>query len=109
MKIIRAIRAFLEKAGAEEEDHRTASPGPSQTMQNADGLDARAGSLKHLESNIQRAARLGTVYDMAVRVTQSDMLRNLEDFIVTLKRVALAGHGRRNRRGPGRTRVQLCA
>jgi hypothetical protein len=100
MKIIRAIRAFLEKSGAEAEDHRTASPGPSQTMQNAHGLDAHAGSLKHLES---------TVYDMAVRVTQSDMLRNLEDFIVTLKRVALAGHGRRNRRGPGRTRVQLCA
>ncbi len=42
---IRAIGGFLEKLGAEAEDHRRTSrtsPGPSQTMQSANWLDAYA-------------------------------------------------------------------
>jgi hypothetical protein len=100
VKSIRVIRAFLKKLGAEAEDHSTALQGPSQTMQNADELDAHAHSWKHLESNVPRAARLGKVYDMAVRVAQSDTLRHLEDFIVTLERVALAGQWKVEQKRP---------
>ncbi len=71
MKTIKTIRGLLEKLGADVEDHRRKSPGPRQMTQNADGLDAHASSLKHLESSFKwLQAVLKPGYEMAVRVAQ---------------------------------------
>ncbi len=92
VKTIRATMGFLEKLGAKVEDHRWTSLGPSHTMQNADGLDSHANSLKHLASSnkgLQGATSLA--YEMTIRLARLDVLRNLEDFRMTLKRMAMAG------------------
>ncbi len=47
------IRHLLEKLGANMEDHWRKSPGPSQATQNANGLEAHARHLKHLEDSIK--------------------------------------------------------
>ncbi len=81
VKTIRATMGFLEKLGATGGHHW----GPSHTMQNADGLDAHANSLKHLESSnkgLQEAHSMA--FEMAIRLARLDVLRNLEDFRMTL-------------------------
>ncbi len=89
---IRGTMGFLEKLGAKLENHRWTSLGPGHTMQNADGLDAHANSLKHLESSNKRLQGANSMaYEMAIRVSRLDVFRNLEDFRMTLKRMAMAG------------------
>ncbi len=69
------------------------SLGPSQTNQNADGLEAHTCSLKHMEGSVKWLQEvLERGYEMGVGIAHLDMLRGLEDFKVTLDRVAMAGH-----------------
>jgi hypothetical protein len=53
MNTIRAIRGLLEKLGAEVEDYRRKSPGPSQITRIAEKQDAYSCGLKNLEGSIK--------------------------------------------------------
>lgn len=80
------------KGLAEMEDHKKTSLGPSWTTRNVNGLEAQAHGLKHLQSSVKGLLEAPVPgYKVAVRVACLDVLRNLKDFRVTLKRVAVAG------------------
>jgi hypothetical protein len=66
--------------------------------------------LKHLGGSVKRLQEaFGAGNEKAVSVALLDMLRNLEDFRVKLKRVALAGYWKIEQKNSGRTTVLLYA
>jgi hypothetical protein len=110
LKTIKAIRSLLKKLGADLEQHRSKSLEPSQVTWNMDGLAVHACSLKHPESSIKGLQEaLNTGYKMDIRLAWAVVQRNLEDFRVTLNIVTIVGHGKQNKRNPGRIRVFPCA
>ncbi len=86
-----AIQKLLGALGSKVEACRRDSPAPFQTMQNTDNLDAPARSLQYLVDSakgLQDALQKGFV--MGIKIAWLDLEKSLEDYKVTLKRIAMA-------------------
>lgn len=85
------IKKILEALGSEAKACRRASPTPYQATRNADDMDAPMRSLEYLgesAQSLQEALHQGFI--MGIRMARFNMTKSMEDYRVTLERVAMA-------------------
>jgi hypothetical protein len=85
------IRKLLGALGSEAEAHRRDSPAPFQTRRTSNNLDAMTSSLQYLTDSARSLQdAMKREFAMGIKIAKLDLEKSLEDYKVTLERIAMA-------------------